>query len=79
MKIVRGEAQAVANDSSVRAAPVCLVAFNVAKDATAEQFKDFVVTKGLDILDCELITTFQGARTNSFKVTVLVQKIMRNL
>ena len=41
-----------------------------AKDATAEQFKKFVVDKGLEVLDCEMITKFQGARTNSFKVTV---------
>ena len=60
----------MSNVNTVKAAPVCLVAFNVAKDATAEQFKTFVEDKGLEILDCELITKFQGARTISFKVTI---------
>ena len=70
MVVVRGEALVVNNDNTVKAAPVCLVAFNVAKDATAEQFKKFVENKGLYILDCECITKFQGARTISFKVTI---------
>ena len=69
MKVIRGQAQAGEQDI-VNAAPVCLVAFGCAKDATADQVKEFVVKNGLEVIDCELITTFSAARTNSFKITI---------
>ena len=70
MKVVRGAARCAEENETIRAAPVSLVAFNVAKDATADNFKNFVTNKGLEVLTCELLTKFDGARTNSFKITI---------
>ena len=52
------------------AADIDLVAFGVRKNVTAIELSRFLEKKGLPTLDCKLLTTFQGARTNSYKVTI---------
>ena len=57
-------------NGSKSAADIYLVAFGVRKNVTAVELSRFLEKKGLPILDCKLLTTFQGARTNSYKVTI---------
>ena len=76
-KAIYGAAKDEDSQSLVKAAPVSVVAFGLAKDATAEMLKGFVTNKGLEIISCELLTKFEGARTNSFKVTFHA-KILKN-
>ena len=40
-----------------------LVAYGLAKHVTSIQFSKFLEEKGLDVCDCKLLTTFEGART----------------
>ena len=49
---------------------ISIVAFNVSKDITAEKIKQYVLDKGVDVVDCELITKWKDARTLSFKITI---------
>jgi hypothetical protein len=42
----------------------------VSKDATCEQFKDFIVSKGIDVTDIELISNAPERRTNTFRVSI---------
>ena len=52
------------------AADVQLPAYGVSKDATEEQLKQFISSKGISVTDVKKLTTFQGARTNTFKVCI---------
>ena len=55
---------------NIIAADVGLVATGVGKDATAENLKDFLIGKGINVVHVELLTKHEEARTNTFKVTV---------
>ena len=52
------------------AADVSLVAYGVAKDATADGLKSFLETKGVAVVECVNLTTFEHARTHCYKVTI---------
>ena len=49
---------------------MCLVAYGVAKDATAAGLKTFLENRGINVVDCVNLTTFEFARTHSYKVTI---------
>ena len=52
-------------------ADVNLVASGVSKDATMEQFKDFIVSKGIKVTDIELLTNFkEEARSFTYRVSI---------
>ena len=52
------------------AADVNLVAYNIAKNVSADQVTNYLANKGLYIKDCKLLTTSDEARTYSYKITV---------
>ena len=70
LNIVNGSAKDDNNDSGGFAADVSLVAYGVAKDASDEKLKGFLEKKGLNIVSVELMTTFNEARTHTYKVTI---------
>ena len=47
-----------------------LVAYGVAKNITAIQLSNFMQNKGLDVIDCVLLTKYNGARSLTFKITI---------
>ena len=52
------------------AADFKLVAYGVSKDATEEQLKAFISSKGISVTCVTKLTTFESARTNTFKVSI---------
>ena len=52
------------------AADVELAAYGVSKDATEVQLKDFISSKGIRVVDVKKLTTYEHARTNTFKVVI---------
>ena len=53
------------------AADVPLVASGVAREASGEQLKEFIISKGIDVVSVEKLTRDDvGARTNTLKVVV---------
>ena len=58
------------NTENYLAANVNLVATGVAKDATADQLKEFIVTKGIPVVDIELLTSHPEARTNTYRIAI---------
>ena len=61
------------NEGCTLAANVELVAYGLGKDVTSIQLSNFLQDKGIDIIDCQLLTKFEGARSLSFKITVKPQ------
>ena len=59
-----------ADSSNTIAADVSLVAYGVAKDATADGLKSFLESKGITVVECINLTTFEHARTHCYKVTI---------
>ena len=69
--LVYGKATTGKDESEeILAADVDLVATGVARDASSEQLKDFITAKGIEVLDIEKLTTYEHARTNTFKVKI---------
>ena len=69
--LVYGKATTGKDDrEEILAADVELVATGVAKDATTEQLKECIVAKGIDVLEIKKLTTFEQARTNTFKIKI---------
>jgi hypothetical protein len=69
--LVYGKATTGRDDAEeILAADVELVATGVSRDATSEQLKNFIITKGIDVLEIVKLTTFEQARTNSFKIKI---------
>ena len=69
--LLYGNARAGAdNTEQFLAADVQLAAYGVSKDATEDQLKQFIVSKGIAVTDVTKLTTFAGARTNTFKVCI---------
>ena len=58
------------NTEQFLAADVQLAAYGVSRDAPEEQLKQFIASKGIDVTDVTKLTTFAGARTNTFKVCI---------
>ena len=52
------------------AADITLVAYGVAKHVTETQLARFLESKGMDIVDCSRLTTYENARSLSYKVTI---------
>ena len=59
-----------ADSNSTLAADVSLVAYGVAKDASADLLKTFLDNKGIKVIECEKLTTWDQARTHCYKVTI---------
>ena len=53
-----------ADSGNTLAADVSLVAYGVAKDASAEQLKSFLERKNIQVLECINLTTYDQARTH---------------
>ena len=51
-------------------ADIDLVVVGVSKDARKEQLKDFIMNKGICVLDIEKLTKAEEARTNTFRVKI---------
>ena len=51
-------------------ADVDIVAYNFGKNVTAVDVCNWLATKGMDVKDCELLTTSDEARSLSFKLTI---------
>ena len=58
------------NTENILAANVNLVATGVAKDATANQLKEFIEAKGIEVVETELLTQHPEARTNTFRIVI---------
>ena len=58
------------NGNTSLSSDIDLVTYGVAKHVTALQLSKFVQDRGLDILDCVLLTKYDGARSLAFKVTI---------
>lgn len=58
------------NNGMTLAADIILVAYGVAKNVTAIQLAEFLETKGLKVVDCQLLTTYEKSRSLSYKVTI---------
>ena len=54
----------------ILAADVELVATGVSRDATTEQLRNFLQSKGVEVVELALLTTYEHARTNTFKVKI---------
>ena len=69
--LVYGNATTGKDDTEeILAADIELVATGVAKDATSDQLKEFVMAKGINVLEIMKLTTFEHARTNTFKIKI---------
>ena len=69
--LVFGEAKTGKNDTEeLLAADANLVASGVSKDATCDQMKDFLVNKGINVTDIELISKAPERRTNTFRISI---------
>jgi hypothetical protein len=69
--LVYGKATTGSRDTEeILAADVELVAIGVARDATKDQLKNFIVAKGIEVLEVVKLTTFEQARTNTFKIKI---------
>ena len=58
------------NNGSALAADIDIVAYGVAKNAMATQLATFLESKGLKVVDCVLLTTYEQARSLSYKITI---------
>ena len=71
--LVFGEAKNGKNDTEeLLAADANLVASGVSKDATCEQLKEFIESKGINVTDIELLSLAPERRTNTFRVAIKV-------
>ena len=69
--LVYGNATTGKDDAEeILAADIELVATGVAKDATIDQLKEFVMAKGINVLEIIKLTTFEHARTHTFKIKI---------
>ena len=58
------------NNGSALAADIDIVAYGVAKNVKATQLATFLESKGLKVVDCVLLTTYEQARSLSYKITI---------
>ena len=59
------------DDVQLLAADVALVATGVSKDASTDQLKEFLITKGINVITVEKLTREDiETKTNTFKVVV---------
>ena len=70
LNLLHGTALGNSEGESTLSADVDLVAYGIAKRVTSIQLSKFLEEKGLDVCDCKLLTTFERARTLSFKIII---------
>ena len=70
LNLLHGTAFGNNEGESTLSADVDLVAYGMAKHVTSIQLSKFLEEKGLGVYDCKLLTTFERARTLSFKITI---------
>ena len=58
-------------------ADVDIVAYNVAKNVTSVDLRNWLAQKGLYVKDCKLMTTSEEARSLSYKITLQPQDFDR--
>ena len=58
------------NNGSALAGDIDIVAYGVAKNVKATQLATFLESKGLKVVDCVLLTTYEQARSLSYKITI---------
>ena len=66
------------NDDKSFAADICLVAGGVSKNATNDKLTEYLKNKGLNIVNCELLTNpnaIEKVRSLSFKVTIKAEDL----
>ena len=69
--IVYGSSRA--NGNLELAADVNLVASGVSRDATPDQLKSFLISRGLRVTDIELLTNFRRAEARSFSYRIAIK------
>ena len=69
LNILRGTAVSE-NEGESLSADVHLVAYGLAKNVSGIQLSKWLADKGLQVLTCDLLTKYEGARSLSFKFTV---------
>ena len=52
------------------AADIDIVAYGVAKNVKSTQLATFLESKGLKVVDCVLLTTYEQVRSLSYKITI---------
>ena len=58
------------SESKMLSADVHLVVYGLAKQVTSLELSRFLESKGLKLLNCDLLTKYEGARSLSFKITI---------
>ena len=72
--IVYGNARAGDNTGNVElTADVSLVASGASRDATSEQLKSFLISKGLRVTEIELLTNFRREEARSFTYRIAIK------
>lgn len=66
---IRGTARNSDNQGDM-AADIQLVAYGLAKHVSGIQLSKFLEEKGLNIVSCDLLTKYEGARSLSYKITI---------
>ena len=69
LDILRGTATCESEGESL-SADVHLVAFGVKKTVTGLQLSHWLARKGLQVLSCDLLTKYEGARSLAYKITI---------
>ena len=67
--ILRGTAISE-NDNESLSADVHLVAYSIAKNITGIQLSHWLAEKGLHVVNCDLLTKNEGARSLSYKIAI---------
>ena len=49
---------------------VHLVAYNIGKNVTSIQLSHWLAEKGLNVVSCDLLTKYEGARSLSYKIAI---------
>ena len=52
------------------AADVDIVVQGVNKGVSGEQVSSYITNKGVEVIDCSLLTTYEDAQTLSYKITI---------
>ena len=58
------------NDNAPQPADIHLVAYGFGTDTSGVQLKQWLKSNGISVKNCSLLTTFDGARSHTFKLVV---------
>ena len=56
--------------SGFHSTDIDLVAYGIRKDTTGIQVSQYLLSKGLQVKSCDLLTKYEGARSLAYKVTI---------